>query len=35
MIYYADQQPQYMPVTGFLEAELTKTIEKKMARNPG
>jgi hypothetical protein len=33
MLYYADQQPQYMPVTGFLEAELTKTVEKKMAQS--
>jgi hypothetical protein len=33
MIYHADQQAQYMPIAGFLETELTKNIEKKMAQN--
>ena len=33
MMYYADQQPQYMPVTGFLEAELTQKNEKDMAQS--
>jgi hypothetical protein len=33
MTYYADQQPQFMPIAGFLEAELTKNLEKTLAQN--
>jgi hypothetical protein len=32
MLYYADQQAQYEPITGFLEAELTKNVQKTMAQ---